>query len=456
MSHKIYAPNVHLFAFHFGNGSSNESSSRTDFDSELLWQKCSEIFAYFQIPQKLIIKPATEDYRVYLLAGESENKALLPLSGKILLAGQETRITGFACPLQIEKSYALALNIRIPQFDGTGEETEEIDISSFRNLNPANCFLPEQINSSLGQTLLITAWLSPQQQAEPSLWRVIADQCVQDFLGESKVNCPPLSQEDQLFGSPIFEYGTPYQNQTHGHLFVWFFFRPTVNTQSSSSSNSSDENFSFFYQKLIDLCYLRQKIFKVYQLSRSLYEDIFTGHQQIKVIINEVARKTPVQQPSKTQNKTGSLSDSDLNYFQEQLKTLPQLALQYSDWRSDLERYRLIVDMSRKTYGERIRQIDERLPNNDLGFLVFFQEKTALQLQKEIEACIDSCAYSSNLVDKALISIRGIVEIEQTQRERALEEAMRDSETASRTQDERLQSLIVLIIIGLCLVALFS
>ncbi|NJM23558.1 MAG: hypothetical protein HC907_35515, partial [Richelia sp. SM1_7_0] len=83
-------------------------------------------------------------------------------------------------------SYALALNLRIDEFDQSQNKTEAVDISIFNNFNPDNCFLPKNINSSLGQTLLLTAWLSPDQQQDATLWREIAQQCVQNFCEQKR------------------------------------------------------------------------------------------------------------------------------------------------------------------------------------------------------------------------------------------------------------------------------
>ena len=39
MTYKVYAPNVHLFAFHL-----RDDSSSDNYDNKLLWNKCQGIF----------------------------------------------------------------------------------------------------------------------------------------------------------------------------------------------------------------------------------------------------------------------------------------------------------------------------------------------------------------------------------------------------------------------------
>jgi hypothetical protein len=269
MSHKVYAPNIHLFAFHFAKESINHSPLSQDLDEELLWKKCNNIFVKFTIEQQFKIRQVSDGFRVALLEGATDNMISLPLTGHIVHEERNHRLTGFACPLKIENNYALALNLRIPELDKKGQITKELELAFFKNLNQDNCFLPQNINSSIGQTVLLTGWLSQRQQPNKRLWREIADECVQNFLGKELEQCPPFYQSGQLFGSPIFEYGNPYQPHIDGQIVVWLFVREVFNGKVDSKI---DNNFGFFYQKMIDLLYYRQRIIKAYQLALSRRE----------------------------------------------------------------------------------------------------------------------------------------------------------------------------------------
>ena len=195
MTYKVYAPNVHLFAFHL-----RDDFSLNNYENKLLWNKCQEIFKRFEISQEFKIRDVAPDRRVDLLEKATDTNIFLSLEGAIILdTTHKTRVTGIACPLQIYDSYALALNLRIDELDQSQNKTEAVDISIFKNFNPDNCFLPKNINSSLGQTLLLTAWLSPDQQQDATLWREIANQCVQNFC-KQKEECPQLYQEGLLSG----------------------------------------------------------------------------------------------------------------------------------------------------------------------------------------------------------------------------------------------------------------
>ncbi len=431
MSHKVYAPNVHLFSFHLIHGSTNDWQVDTNYDSELLWNKCRDIFAKFHIDKELKIRKVSGDCRVNLLEETTKNNILFPLEGKIFLnTEKQIGITGCACALQIYDSYALGLNLRIPELDEKGEKTEEVELDILKHFNPDQCFLPHQIKSSLGQTLLLTVWLSPEQQQDSSLWREIADEYVQTFLGEVQENCPPLYQEGQLFGSPIFEYGIPSQTHVYGHSLVWLFLGEIANGKYTAKA---DKNLSLFYQEFIDLFFYRCKVIKAYQISREVYKDIFRGYQNIKQAINGIEQNIS--------NQAQNLSETEMSDLKNKLKAMPKLALQYSDGLRDLEKYRLTIEINTKNYTEKLRQIQEKSPNEDLSFLSVFNQKVCGKFQEQIQVDLGYFVPSSDLIDKAISSIRGIVEIEQAERDRALEKALREKEEADRAREKQLESI---------------
>ncbi|NEO13430.1 MULTISPECIES: hypothetical protein [unclassified Moorena] len=490
MTHKIYAPNIHLFAFHLRNLSSSDSQPDTDYNSQLLWHKYDQICAKFQIQQKLDLRDVAEGYRIALLKGATTDNILLPLEGKLSLKnGKGITITGQACPLQIYDSYALGLNIRIPERENN-QKTEDVDLTVFNYFNPDQCFLPSKINSninsSLGQILLLTAWLPQKHQQDSHVWKEIADQCVQNFLGEKdKDKCPPLYQEGQLFDSPIFEYGIPDKSQDYGQIFVWLFLGEEVNGNYSARA---DENFCWFYQNFIDLFFYRQKVIRAYQISRDVYSDVKQQYQDIKKIINETtghrleAYATTQSQDKTTdhrleacattqsqdkttdhrleacattqsQDKTTdhrleacattqsqdnqrSLSEAELLDFKHKLRILPKLDLNYSDLLGQLESYSFTMKINAQNYSEKLQQLQEKLPKDDLRILSVFSDKISHTYQEQIKINLSYFGHSSGLLDKAISSIRGIVEIEQAERDRALEKALRDKEEADRARDK--------------------
>lgn len=443
MGHKVYAPNVHLFAFHSRQNSINHSPSSTNFDEELLWKKCNDVFALFNVHQNLRVRKVSDGVRVALLEGATENMILLPLEGLLLHEKEKLRITGCACPLKIEDSYALALNLRIPEFNEQGKKTDDVELSVFQDFNQEECFLPKGINSSLGQTVILTAWLSQKQQPNQRLWREIADECVRNFLGNDWENCPPLYQSGQLLGSPIFEYGNPYQPHSCGQILVWLFVREVFNGKVDSKV---DNNFGFFYQKLIDLLCYRQKTIQAYQQALDVCADLAQINQRIKEIVNKIAELSQENELSQVHYQTQGLSDVERSKLKDKLRILPKLALDYAEGIQAIEGYRQNMEVNIKKYAEKIKQIQERIPSYDLSFLSVFTQKTCGSLQDDLKVKLSESVQKSGLVEKAIASIRGLVEIDNAQRDRTLEEILRVNGIEAQKREKNLQIWFALVV----------
>ena len=128
---KVYAPNVHLFAFHLAK----------EKDSQLLWHKCQEIFTKFNIESTLNIE-SRKGYRVDLLKRTNPQDILLELKSEITLDNEQLKITGFAYPLRLHDTYILCLNLRRPEEEITSpteeEKTQPVSLQFFQCLNPGS------------------------------------------------------------------------------------------------------------------------------------------------------------------------------------------------------------------------------------------------------------------------------------------------------------------------------
>jgi hypothetical protein len=144
----VYAPNIHLFAYHLQNNQ----------NPNLLYEKCDEILAKlnipdFQLKQRVNLSKDAESLRVDLLKKEEiqNNNPSPPFAGKIILDNQDIKFEGFAYPLRIHDTYGLVLNIRRPEEENQ-QKTEYVNLEILEKFNPDNCLLPDYIASSLIKT----------------------------------------------------------------------------------------------------------------------------------------------------------------------------------------------------------------------------------------------------------------------------------------------------------------
>lgn len=210
-NHKIYAPNVYLFAYHLWNPLTAESNIPVEPDR--LWHKCTEILQLLAVDKSFsgcyLSKPQEPvGWRVNLIDKQvvgSRNS--LGFAKQISLDDEQISLKGFAQPLRIDDSYALGLQIRVPE-KINNVKTPAVDVSIFKQFNPNNCLLPDFVQSYFGQTLLLTGWLNVEQnqqaRQDSQFLPKLAQQCLKELI--SGENLPSFCRQGELFGSPILEY----------------------------------------------------------------------------------------------------------------------------------------------------------------------------------------------------------------------------------------------------------
>lgn len=403
---KIYAPNIHLFAFQL-HKISNTNTQNSSVNQNFLWNIADEIVRTtlhqdLSLQQLIDVNKEPNSPRVDLLKDTEviDDNYAVTLQGKISLdnQNQDLLIKGFAHPLRIYDSYSLWLNLRRPEKENN-TETDDVDIAFLRKLNPNNCLTVENNPLFLGQTLLITGWLTGAKDKKNL--QEIANECLQSLFPDN-YSLPPFNRQGELFDSPIFEYGLFSQLSNYQHVLIWLF-----------ADEQADTKFNGCYQELVDLFFFRTKAVKAFKDSREIYKELDSAYRQIETILEELP---------KVEDKTISIR-IDLDNLKNNLKILPQLSLKYTRLLRNLEDYQNTIAINANNYTERLQQIRD-LTGSDISFLETFSQKNSPYFQHQITADLGYFRHGSELLSKAIDSIRGIVEIEQAELDR--EQAERD------------------------------
>ncbi|MBW4635706.1 MAG: hypothetical protein KME30_28660 [Iphinoe sp. HA4291-MV1] len=394
---KIYAPNIHLFAFELYKGTNIDTTS-VQADNIQLWQSADTIVSTtlnqdLHLNRRIDTHKEPHSLRVDLLKDSEIKEDHYAID----IDDTQQIIKGFVHPLRLHDSYALWLNLRRPEKKDDGTQTEDVDVALLSKLNPNNCFILEKNKFFLGQTLLITAWLAGAKD-EKHLHE-IAQECLEAIFPNPSQR-PPFHRQGELFGSPIFEYGLFSQLANYQHVLIWLF-----------RDSKADENFKLCYQELLDLFFFRAKVVKAYQDSRETYHRVASAYEKIENEINNLPKK----------EKNNEVTTAELKELKNKLKELPQLALEYTRWLRNLEDYQNTIAINEYNYSERSQQINGIIKDGDLLFLKTFAQENSPFFQKQIQADLGYFRHGSTLLDQAIASIRGIVEIEQTERDRSLE-----------------------------------
>ena len=377
----IFAPNVYLFTYCLINQAEKLDSP--------LWKQGDKILKAFTnqtITEHLVFSGDLTSDRLYLFKD----------SHLAFTSTQNPKIEGFAQPQKIQDSYALWLNIGYSDKD---ETVGDVEVEVLQKLNPNHILIPPKDDQILGQTLLITAWLTNKtKQPAPDDLRKLADQCCQSLLGDKT---PPFYRAGELFESAIFEYGKPNQADKYPQVLVWLF-----------RDEKADQQYDKYQQELIALFFYRTKIVKAFADSRLVYTMLDQAYSLIEDNLDNL------QTELATSNT--STNDNYLKNFKTQLKNLAKESLPYTRLLRKMEDFDNTIEINLYNYKETIEQICGKLETDQekLYFLKYFGEETAPYFHRQIQADLGYFKHGTDLVNTAIASIRGIVEIDQAERDR--------------------------------------
>ncbi|MBD2384182.1 hypothetical protein [Cylindrospermum sp. FACHB-282] len=330
------------------------------------------------------------------------------------------------------------MNLRRPQQE-KGQKSEDVEINFLQLLNPDNCLFLTDTDEFLGETLLITAFLTDEDKNKSAAeLRLLADACLTAFLPVDG-SLPPFNRSGSLIGSQIFEYGLNDLPNYH-HILVWLF------ANSDAEKKILDE----YYNQLIDLFFFRNKVISAFKDSRKIY-------QKIKDCYTKIEEEIQILQ---NLGHNPRLSNDDLDKLQIKIKSLPQLALEYENLLRYLAEFKNTIYINGHTYKSRLEEIQSLLPDENLEFLEYFYQKNYPYFQEQIKVDLGYFQNGSSLLDKAIASIRGIVEIERSRlardqaelaekEHRAREQAAALVRTAKEQADQQLQNSITSIGTGI-------
>ncbi len=421
---QIKNPSVTLYAFHLCQDLTQEPGQLRQ-DADRLWQNCANLSQPLAIPdlksfpEKLQSQPTPTPIT-------SRYIELLPDNGRLTytppLQIEDSALTVEVYPLQIHDTYALDLTLYY--------QNVTVPASQFSHLNPQGCLLASKINSSLGQTLVLYA----EPVGNPQEDKKLADACVDAFLQETNQQRPFFSASGQLFGSPIFEYENGEEKPSEQcHILVWF------NRHPETLKLAQKTYFSF-----LNLLCCRSKILFAYHQARWCYyqtRELYGSLEQEIQLFKEL--------PNQPEER--------LEHLKRQLTQMPPKMFEYAGYLRDIEDHKTAIATNTKNYEYWLGKIRESsLEGDHLEFLGNFLNQTCQRFQNQIQVDLSYLTPGQQLFEQMLGTIRGIVEIEQAESDRALEKALREKEKAAEKREKNLELWIALVGTGLAVSGISS
>ena len=387
-----YALNVNLFAFTLQSGSYSNSpgqineppetfkdnyekllkqnfSSKLNFSNPFpeLRQDCPQSENYDLLNSQ---KPGTRQY--FFLSSPEKNQN--PTQPKPLY-----RLLVY--PQKLSDSYALLINVFRPQSQGF----DGVNSSKVSEFNPNKCLTFAKNPHFIGETLLITAYLSEPKPSNAESLRTHAETLLHNLLGF----CPDFYQADTFLDSYILEFSRPKTSQNR--YLVLFYF-----------ADSTSEQLKKIYYDLPELFLYYHKITNVFQLSGKCADELD------KLIIEEIESKSKLPESLDLDGLKNQLKDI--------LKTVPKYTSQFRDLENSLN----TLNIHTRNYQLILKRLQVQA-NDPLDLFNRFAERESQTFQLQIQADLNYSKPGAQLLDQAIASIRGLVEIDQAESDRKLE-----------------------------------
>jgi hypothetical protein len=395
---KIDHPQVYIYSYQL----SRESQSQVDS----IWNWANNIWQHFSQDKSLIFS--------------SPENLSYPLT-KATKFRHSNRIDGSFKFCRLDDADGILARIGSPETD----ENKDLEIAALTNFNVDNLLVADNQENWLGQTILITYKFETYQKPGKDYFRQVADECLRHLLPSESVR-PPFYHADELFDAPIFEYSSP---RSQLQVFVY------------PIDDDIEGKLGKILQPLFELFYHRHKITKAFIDSRRNYELLKKQYLEIEQTIEKLETKI-----TKLNEISGQPVNTDdfLKELKIKLKELLRESLNYERALEYLEDYHNTIVIHVLNYQEKLSQISKKweIVTESLTTFKFFSDRSCRYFEQQIKGDLGYFKHGTDLIKIAVDLVRGIVEIEQAENDRA-------SELRDKNRDRNLQITIAVVGVGI-------
>lgn len=388
-----YALNVNLFAFTLQSGTDLDSQTAIDETPEsfqdkyekILKNNYDRIFDWDKHPLPNLRQSFPNSQQYELLNLGKKSRQFFSCSSQ---ANNQNPVNPKSLyrlllyPQKLGDSYALLLNIFRPEdsgFDG-------VNLTEIPKFNPNQCLSLADDPNFIGQTYLILAYLNIAKPDKPDILIPHAEELLKNLLGD---NYPEFYEADKFLDSYLLEFSRPKIEQTR--VLVLFYF-----------SDFTSEQLQKIYFDLPELFLYYHKITHVYQMSRQFAKELDD------LIQTEIASKSQLP------------ATLDLEVLKTNLKELLTKVPKYAREFRQLENAGNTININAGNYQRILKRLQLQV-NDNLELFSRFEERESEIFALQIAADLNYSKPGSQLLDQAIASIRGLVEIEQAERDRNLQ-----------------------------------
>ena len=393
---EIYAPSLYLFAFTTFAGLDTDFQA---FPKDMEKQIQESIKTnYISILKPIFnLTPVQEIENEVQLNPNAASKYILAddFKSRILKQNKFPHIANIS-PQKIGDTYALNLALECDeQLQPNAIKTEELKV-----LNPNNCL---NIETNLGKIIIFTALIEEWQKANV---KQIQKDCLNAILPLE--NQPKFYSQSEIFNGDIFIYGNPKSlPKSESYQQVWLIFF----TQKEDR------------QKLEQIYYDLPELFLEFH---KIINAFHSGKKEYKLADQEMENFGKILQNVKGQyglhssNENQTLPKINLLLLKNALKTILTRSLTFSEIARKLELQQNALTVNIYNYQKSCQQLETQT-NQELLLLNSFATREFNTFKQEIESNIKYVSQGSLLIQEAVSTIRGLIEIDQAESARNLE-----------------------------------
>lgn len=286
----ICAPQINLFAFQQRQEFFAKSSPKS-VSSEWSTDKYAGILNHFYVCQK--IKSNSETIK----SNSQSDTQGQEFWGTIKTQEHLELIHGEAYPDCIDKNYLISLKINKQKEN----KDQAIGVENLAYFNPKDCLSPQNIDTNLGQTVVITALIDNKQNKRKESLQSLANGCVFSFAHLLSSSQKVVLVNSSLVGRGYFStYYLPGASGNYNQIMVCLFF-----------DEADRDNFQRQRQQLTRFLLSLHKLTYVHQHSKNLLKLARYQMNQLKyhLDISDTSNLTPMELVDNPQTEHTSIVD---------------------------------------------------------------------------------------------------------------------------------------------------
>lgn len=382
-------PTVDLFVYDLADGI-GQTDDKISQNRQQFWQK---IYG-----DKL-----SQSQQAQIQQAETEIGDYIDLLGNKKVAAFESPLDGYAYPVKFGDTYAV-------QFDLSGK----IEPDSDKKFAPKEIDCLEWLKSTIisrfnqpatiGQSWLVWGELTSNQDALET-----AKNCYKKLkLVPNAKWDRDLKASGQFLGANLYELWLPPGDRgnisQNYHVLICLF----PNSGEASISTAS-QRMRKLHPHLLRLFGYRNKVIWAYQQSRQLKSDLKDASRKIQEIVTQLPEQV-------------NAAKVDLKQLQQNLVNCLTIFSIYANYISRLEEQENTIKTNLKNYDKRLETIAKEMKrdSNELKFMASFSEFAEDKYVTQVKADNRSLSAGLRLLENAIETVEGIIEIERAKTDRTL------------------------------------